>query len=85
MATAKLTKDQAVELQKLLDAFDKARSDLSEWVDGLVAEWDDAINDRSEEWQDGEAGQAATERKDQLATLSDEIPESPMVDIAALS
>lgn len=85
MATCKLTKAESAELQKLVDALDAAQSALTEWLSERQAEWESAIEDRSEKWRESEAGQEAQERLDTLTGWLDEIPEGVLIDPGELS
>ena len=47
------------ELQPHVEAYNGAASDLVGYVNGLAEEHDEEWNNRSEKWQEGEAGSAA--------------------------
>ncbi len=42
MAICKLTKSEAAELHKLINAYDNARSELVDWLSNLQSEWESA-------------------------------------------
>lgn len=71
----KLTKKEAAEMQKLVDAYDVARSELSQVLIDLADEWESECGDESEKWQESDAGEAARERIDTVTGWADEIPE----------
>lgn len=86
MATAKLTKAQSAELQKLLDAYECARSTLREYAEELREKWETAYDDRSDNWRESDAGTEASERLENFRSMIEEIPEeAPSIDVDALS
>jgi uncharacterized membrane-anchored protein YjiN (DUF445 family) len=48
------------EANEARDAFNSHITDAQEFVDGIASEIEDFINEKSERWQEGEKGQAAT-------------------------
>lgn len=82
----KLSKKQADELNKLSIAFEEARSSLFSFLDETASEWEDEFSDKSERWQEGEAGQAAQEKIDLVRGWADEMPEegTPSIDLSLL-
>lgn len=85
MTTATLTKAERTELDKLLTDYDQARSALADKLEEIVNKWTDAASDRSESWQESEAGLNAHSRIDSLQAILDELPETPIIDFEELS
>ena len=56
-------------LTKILDTLDQAKSDL----ESLLSEEQKDFDNRSEKWQEGEAGQEAQEKLDALQTAIDSL------------
>lgn len=81
MAICKLTKSEKAELQKLVDAYDGARSELAEFLGSRQSDWETEIEERSEKWREGEAGQEAQGRLDTLTAWLDEMPEDVQIDV----
>lgn len=77
MATCKLSKTERKEIEALISALDEARAALSDKLSDLKAEWEEAFDERSERWQDSEAGEEAKERLDTLEGWVDEIEDLP--------
>lgn len=82
----KLTKAQKTELDNLAADFESARMALSEKLDEIASDWESEWSEKSERWQEGEAGQAAQEKIDQLRAYIDELPPEggPMIDTESL-
>jgi hypothetical protein len=75
MAICKLTKAELAELQMLVDAYDSARSGVLEFLTSLQADWEGELDDKSEKWREGQAGQEAEGRKETLDSWIDELPD----------
>ena len=69
----KITKKEAAYLQKLADAYEFARDELSRAFDDLASEWENDHSEKSERWQESEAGQTAQGRIDLVRGWEDEI------------
>ena len=67
------TKAEAKEFAKLESDFEVARDTLAEFVREKHSEWDDAFNEKSERWQEGEAGETARTKIDGISNYADEI------------
>ena len=80
----KISKAHASQLDELVSAYEHARAALAEWLDELASEWEEEFNEKSEKWQEGEAGQAAQEHIDTVRSWFDELPEEPSIDVEAL-
>ena len=82
----KLTKKQAANLDKLSEAFERAKMALSEALDEIASDWESEIADKSDKWQESEAGQAAQERVDLVRGWFDEMPGEgePAIDTESL-
>lgn len=85
MAICKFTKPEKIELQKLIDAFDAARSALVDFLSGIQGEWESAIEDKSERWREGEAGAEAQDRLDTLGAWLEGLPEEVLIDLDAVA
>ena len=59
MPLCKLSKDEKVELQKLVDAYDNARSSLVDFLTEVQGEWEEEMEEKSDKWKEGEAGTQA--------------------------
>ena len=70
----KLTKRERAEGQKLFDAFDTAASELSQWLADLAEDWNGQFDEKSEKWQEGEAGEAARAKIDIIEAWIDAMP-----------
>ena len=70
----KLTKKQAEELQQFAELFEQARAALAERLDKIASEWEAEFYDKSERWQEGEAGQAAREKIGMARSWFDKMP-----------
>lgn len=81
MVVCKLSKAQKVELQKLLDAFDTARSDLTQFLIDIQGEWETALEEKSERWHESEAADAAQARVDTVIGWLAELPEDGVFDV----
>jgi hypothetical protein len=77
--TLTLDKSQKAELKKLVALAQRLADEASEAADHLgemVTEAESAIEERSETWRQGKAGQAAQERIDNLQAASDAFEEA---------
>jgi len=74
MPLCKLSKDEKVELQKLVDAYDNARSSLVDFLTEVQGEWEEEMEEKSDKWKEGEAGTQAQDRLDTLCAWIDELP-----------
>lgn len=81
----KLTKTQAKTLDSLIGAYGTAREALAEALDAIATDWEETIGDKSEKWQESEAGKEAQERADTIRAWFDELPEEPGFDLESLS
>jgi predicted RNase H-like nuclease (RuvC/YqgF family) len=82
----KLAKAEAITLRILADALDTAKSELTDYLNEMQSDWEKEYDERSESWQNSEAGLAAQERRDTLQCLIDEVEQIDInVDIDALS
>ena len=72
------------ELEKLIATFDVAKEALATFLSDLHGEWETAFGEKSEKWQEGEAGQAARERIDTLAAWIDQIESVESPDISEI-
>lgn len=70
----KLTKKQAADLNALAEAYQLAAGNLRDRLDETPLIGRVKWADKSERWQDGEAGQTAQERIDLVRGWCDEIP-----------
>jgi hypothetical protein len=88
MAIAKLTKAEKAELDKLLGEYASAQSALCDRLDEICSEWEEAIGDKSEKWQEGKDGEGpgpeAQARLDTVRAVFEEIPETPVIDFDSL-
>jgi hypothetical protein len=80
MATCKLTKAQQHRLETLVEAYEMARGELSSFLADVQSDWQGDMDDKSEKWTEGEAGQEAQERLDTLTAWLDEMPGECVVD-----
>ena len=71
-----LTKAQHRELDKLYTDMDTAVCALYDRLEEIVAEWTDEHSEKSERWQESDAGQDAQSRIDTLQGIVDERPDS---------
>jgi hypothetical protein len=83
--TAKLTKTERKELNILIADLDNARSALLDRLDEIANEWDDAISEKSDRWQESDAGSDATSRAETIRQWVDEVPETPAFDFDEVS
>lgn len=83
----KLTKREAQQLTELDDAYQSAAFQLQDFLSELLSYWQEQFNDRSEKWQESEAGQEAAERISTVEGWLDEMPEenTPCVDADQIS
>lgn len=72
MAT-KLTAKEVKELDALSQAYELAKAALREKLDEIASNWESEWSEKSERWQEGEAGQAAQEKIDMLRAGMDEL------------
>lgn len=70
-----LTKTERAELQSLIDAYDSARSALLDRATEIRDEWETELDEKSDKWREGDAGEEAQERFDSFGAFVDEIPE----------
>ncbi len=85
MATCKLTKSERKELDELANAADNALCVLRHRIAELADQWGEDWNEKSEKWQESDAGQEAQERIDILQNYCDEWPENIVIDLDALA
>jgi hypothetical protein len=85
--TFKLTKAQAKELDALAAAFEAAKIALYEKLDEIANDWESDFSDKSEKWQEGDAGSAVQERIDLIRSWADELPPEgePAVDSGSIA
>lgn len=85
MPAFKLTNKQAQELDQLVGDYERTKDALREWLDDLAADWESALEDRSERWHESDAGQRAKDRTDTVRIWADELPEGePNIDAESL-
>ena len=70
-------------LEETLNAFIEARSAFMDFRDGIVEEFQGKIDDKSEKWQEGDAGQAAATfvqswEEDPCEEIGEDIAEYPL-------
>lgn len=80
----KLTKAERSELGKLITDFGKSKDALSAFLTDLHARWEGKFEDKSEGWQDGDAGQAAQERIDAVQSWLDDLGEVEVPDVSEI-
>jgi hypothetical protein len=86
MAAFKLTKAEATALKKLVEDYETAADALRNRLDEIASDWESEHGEKSERWQEGEAGQAAQEKIELVRGWFDEMPgeETPAIDPEAL-
>lgn len=62
--------EQKEALEAAVVAYNEILSEVREFAEEIATEAESAISDKSEKWQDGDKGQAATEFKDAWEGLS---------------
>jgi hypothetical protein len=80
----KLNKQELTDLQALIDAYKNARSSLADRLDEIAADWESDFADKSEKWQEGEAGQIVLERIEMVRGWHDEFQSECDIDMEAL-
>lgn len=80
----KLKKTEAADLQKLVDAYEQARSELADRIDEIASDWETEFSDKSEKWQEGENGQLAQEKCELVRGWHDEFPSETDIDVDGL-
>lgn len=83
----KLTKAEAKELEQLSMDYEAARCALADRLDEIASEWETEWSEKSERWQEGEAGQLAQEKCEMVRSWHDEMPEegTPIIDVDSLA
>lgn len=71
----KLTKKDAANLQKLVDAYESARSDLAQALEDIASGWEIDFEERSDKWKESEPGQSASAHIDLIRSWCDEFPD----------
>lgn len=69
----KLSKTEQAELRKLIDRVEDATGELAQWLDTLADEWRGEFDEKSEKWQEGEAGASVQERIDTIEAWRDQL------------
>jgi len=80
----KLKKQDAAELQKLIDAYESARSSLADALDEIASEWETDFADKSERWQEGDVGQEIQAKIEMVRGWFDEFPTETDIDVESL-
>lgn len=70
----KLTKKQHKELSEAIGAYENACSELSQMLTDILDEWQSEFDEKSEKWQESDAGQAAREKLELVQSWIDEMP-----------
>lgn len=76
----KLNKAKQAELQALADAYQQAAEAYSQALADLVSEWEEEFDERSERWQESEAGQEVCDKLDRLQEAADNAAELETID-----
>lgn len=84
-AICTLTKVERAELERLVDLFSGARSDIESYLTDLIDAWQEALDGRSEKWRESEAGAEAQERLETLQGWLEGLPEDDVPDFDSLS
>jgi hypothetical protein len=78
----------AAEIQTLKDltqAHEDAREDLGEFLDNVVARFQDEIEERSEKWRESESGREAQDRLETIGGWRDDLSAAEIeIDVAQL-
>jgi hypothetical protein len=80
-----LNKSRHRELTALIEAFDTAKSSLTETLQATLDDWEEEYENSSERWQESDAGQAADERRSQLQEWIDSLEEIDTFDLDNLA
>lgn len=80
----KLTKAERSELEKMIAAYDKARDELMARLREIADEWQGTFDEKSEGWQQGDAGQTAQDRITTLSEMADNIEGADVPDLSTL-
>jgi DNA anti-recombination protein RmuC len=80
----KLTKAERSQLETLIAALDKARDELASHMREIADEWQSTFDEKSERWQEGDAGQAAQQRIETLTEMADDLTDSELPDLTTL-
>jgi CHASE3 domain sensor protein len=81
--------DAAEAMQPAINAYEEAREAAAEWVEDIASQYNDLIADRSEKWQESEAGTLAAAWAEewqncQLEPLELRFPEPELDDITSI-
>lgn len=71
--TCKMTKAQQDTFSNLINNFNSARQDIENFLTELKDDWEDDLQNKSESYQESQAGQDAQERIDTLDGWMDEV------------
>lgn len=69
----KLTASDRKQLDALVVAFETAREELREWVDGRASDAREKFDEKTDRWRESDAGQTAEEWVSSLEALAEEI------------
>lgn len=73
MTAFKLTKKERADLSELASTLETARDNLQTFLADLHSDWQSTFDERSEKWQEGEAGQAASQWLEQMQEWIDKL------------
>jgi len=79
-----LKADKKKELTGMVEAFDKAKDDLLLALRELKESWDEQYGEKTEKWQEGEAGQKASDRISNLDGIIDALDTIEAPDLSEL-
>ena len=79
-----LKADKKKELTSMVEAFDKAKDDLLLALRELKESWDEQYGEKTEKWQEGEAGQKASDRISNLDGIIDALDTIEAPDLSEL-
>lgn len=69
----KLTKADRAIIDPLILAYENAATALCDALSDIVSDWEATFDERSEQWQESDAADAATEAMDSLRNIVDQI------------
>jgi hypothetical protein len=73
MAKCTMTKKETAELEKLIAAFDAAKSELADGLELTATDWETETGDASEKWLESAAGQNAQARAEKMREWADAV------------